>query len=765
MKRVFSHAWLQSHIDKPLPDSTVVADHLNRHAFEVESVVTADDGTALYELDILPNRSIDCSCHRGIARELSALFSLPAHRLCEEKPFSFSTNTSSIATERCDRYATLTIKQAKGSALSPEIATFLGHIKQKSIHPIVDLSNYVLFDSGHPVHAFDAAKVSGSFTVRQAKEGETLELLDGRTITLVPDDIVIVDGERDTAIALAGVMGGAATKVDETTEHIYLEIAAFDGPSVRRTARRHTAQTDAAQQCSQNIPPELIDFVATSAANLFGQYGTVTSSTDSRRVPIARKRVTGVSVVEVNTLLGSSYAQADIAGVFDRLHLPYTYANPRATFIETVQKQLGKPYVYGASVTRDAPDAFDCSSLVCWAAAQAGKSVPRISLNINLFAESVDEPEPGDILFTRSEDPTARVHTKSVPEAGFPVVHGTVEEGINHCAIITGPETTIEAEGSSGANKVVEKPLDVSRAHSFGRLFTDEKRFIVSVPVTRPDLRDECDLIEEIGRIKGYDTLPSQEPSSTDPVPPGASFAARSLILKTLQPLGFSEIMTSSFCKKGSVQVARPVAKDKGGLRASLRPGMEQALAHAAYHGELLGLDTVRLIEIGTVFSKEGESVHLALGSCAVLGRNDPDLSALEQAVQAVLPLPGGFEGSVWEVALDDVSVDATQYEPFPPSKDRRYQPPSKYPFVLRDLAVFVPEGTTATDARKEISSHAGAHLRHLSLFDEFEKNGNISFAFRLVFQSDTMTLTDAMVTKDMATITTALERRGYTIR
>ncbi|MDE0243103.1 MAG: phenylalanine--tRNA ligase beta subunit-related protein [Candidatus Kaiserbacteria bacterium] len=765
MKGVFSHAWLQSYFDTPLPEPQTIADLLNRHAFEVDAVSTAEDGTAVYELDILPNRSVDCLAHQGIAYELGAILSQQLSRKRDAVPIQFThPSENCIRTERCDRYATLTVKNLSLKETPSQIAERLRCIGQRGINPITDLANYFLFDIGHPVHAFDAKKVSGSFAVRQAHDQEPFTPLNGEAVTLSPEDIVITDAANDTVIALAGVIGSEATKVDETTTDIYLEMAVFDGLSIRRTTRRIGRTTDASQRFSQNLPPEIIDESAQHAIAFFSQYGTVTDSADSQRIPVGKQRVTGVSVREVNSILGTSYTQEDIAGVFDRLHFSYQYENPKEVFLKKIREQIGKPYVYGSSVTRDAPDQFDCSSLVCWAAAQAGKSIPRVSINQCLFAAPVEQPEPGDIIFTKANDPDASVRTESVQEAGFPIVHGSVAEGISHCVIITDHKTTVEAEGSGGANSVVEKPLDLSRSVRVGRLFDDEKRFIVSVPVTRPDLRDERDLIEEISRIMGYDTVSDREPEQQPPGSVSPTYAQHVAVVQKLQTLGFSEIMTSSFCKKSPLCVVRPVAKDKGCLRTALRPGTEQALEQAAYYGDLLGLDTVRVMEVGTVFSEDGMSMHIALGVCPTLGRKAVDMKQVEQEVRDVVPIPGGFDGSVWEVPLADIPLSGTD-TPFTASDTIRYKTPSKYPFVLRDLAVFVPDNTDTAAAEECIREYAGEYLRQVSLFDEFTKDGKTSYAFRLVFQSDTETLDDKQVTASMEHLTRALEDRGFIVR
>lgn len=120
--------------------------------------------------------------------------------------------------------------------------------------------------------------------------------------------------------------------MDEHTRSVYIEIATFRGASVRRTARRLRCDSDAAIRFSQNIPPEMVGYAAAHVASLFTKYGTVTDSADSRRLPLGNERKTGVSVSEVNALLGTSYRAEDIAGALDRLLLVHEYADPRAVF-------------------------------------------------------------------------------------------------------------------------------------------------------------------------------------------------------------------------------------------------------------------------------------------------------------------------------------------------------------------------------------------------------------------------------------------------
>ena len=630
MKGIYSHQWLQTFFDTPLPSPEKVAEGLLKHSFEVEEVRSAEGGDTVYELDILPDRSADCLAHYGIAKEIAAIFSLPLKRRYFQEQFSFSGTVKYIQTDACDRYTILKIDEAAIPETPAEIQQHLAAIGQRCIHPIVDVSNYILFDIGQPIHAFDARKVSGQFGVRQAKADEQLVILGGEEVALQEDDVVITDADNDRPIALAGVKGGEETRVDEDTKAVYIEIASFDSVSVRRTMRRTGLISDAALRFSQGYPPELIDYTAHRVAEIFGQYGSITDSFDCRRIPLKKRQQTNVSVSGVNDLLGTVYTQKEIADALQRLE------------------------------------------------------------------------------FIRKTD--------------------------------------------------------------------SQEQFTVSVPIERPDVQGENDLIEEVGRILGYDTVPSTAPANKSLsmlwtrirgiVSPNNDelFAKRLAVLRAVRSIGFSEVMTSSFRAKDAVCVARPVAKDKGCLRSSLRKGIEEALDQNAYNGELLGLGIVQVAEVGSVFTKDGEKIHLALGARETLGRGKADMAAIEKEVKQVLDIGSGFENGVWEVPLETVQV--RQHPGKTPSmREVRYVPPSKYPFVLRDVAVFVPDGADAKKTETLLRKSGGKHLQQVNVFDSFEKDDRQSYAFRLVFQSDTETLDDTTVNKQMDSVYKALEQGGYEVR
>ena len=741
MKRIYSIKWLQSFFDSKLEN---IEEKMLSHLFEVEDI-----DEKKIELDVLANRA-DCLSHYGIAKELGAIYNIPLNKKYLQKEFEFKEKKEYIDTEKCDRYSIIEVENCEIDKTPDDVLEFLEDIGQQSINPIVDLTNYIMFLVGHPIHAFDKDKISGEFSVRQGK-GEKLTLLNNETIVLDDDDVVICD---NNPIALAGVMGGSSTKVEKGTKNICIEVASFDKSSIRETSRRHNIQTDSSSIFSYNVPAERVGYTADVVCEIFSKYGDVRKSYDSLRVKLPKQRKTGVSVTEINNTLGTQFKKEEIEDVFKRFGFKYEYINPREKFIEVAKDALGTPYKYGSSVLRD--DTFDCSSLICYAAAQAGLSIPRISVNQYLFSRETSNPREGDIYFIPSTDKNLKPHTERIIEKGFPTSPGSVEKGVNHCGIYIGDSMGIIAEGNTGENKVIKQSTDGSIIRE---IFDDEKRFVISIPVERQDIEIGADLIEEVGRLIGYDTIPSKEPSkenNKDEI--NREMATHFKIIKELNKQGFSEIITYSFRDKGDIYVKHPVAKDKGALRKDISQNMKEALEVNSYNGELLGLDDVRLVEIGSVFNDGVEKRHIALGVSNVKGRGKVDIDKIEDSIRGTVK--ESFKDQIIE--CDVPHIKNNEYEKFNVSLVN-VKTPSKYPFVLRDISLFVKEGTKREDIEEKINKYP--NIKRINFIDQFEKDGNMSFTFRIVFQSDEKTLNNDEVNETMKEMEDSFTKEGHSIR
>jgi len=212
----------------------------------------------ILELSLTPNRP-DALGHFGLAREAAALFRVPFEPAYPPPPaHSQSSDLSKYVSvdiedaERCSRYGAAVILGATVGPSPLEMRWRLTSLDVRPISNLVDITNLVMLEFGHPTHAFDLDKVAGgTIVIRRARSGETLRTLDGVDRTLTTDDLVICDGGGP--VALAGVMGGGNSEISESTRRVLFECATFDPRSVRRTARRHGLHTEASHRFERGV--------------------------------------------------------------------------------------------------------------------------------------------------------------------------------------------------------------------------------------------------------------------------------------------------------------------------------------------------------------------------------------------------------------------------------------------------------------------------------------------------------------------------------
>lgn len=246
------------------------------------------------EIGLTANRGDACS-HLGVASDVAALFNIPFQRfpktnLPQTPPTSKSIHIAQ--SELCERYLALELHNVQ---VQPSPETIQHHLKAIGIEPknnVVDASNYTLQQNGHPNHIFDLDTITGNIQVRLAHEGETLTLLDGKTINLHNQDIVIADDSG--AIALAGVMGGQKTAVTPNTRNVLVEIAHFHPTHIRKSAKRHLYHTDASFRFERGIDKHHIPHSAQTIIQLLQEnaQATLIGISDEYPVPHQPKTVT-----------------------------------------------------------------------------------------------------------------------------------------------------------------------------------------------------------------------------------------------------------------------------------------------------------------------------------------------------------------------------------------------------------------------------------------------------------------------------------------
>ncbi|NCY23259.1 phenylalanine--tRNA ligase subunit beta, partial [bacterium] len=234
-------------------------------------------GEVVIEVEITSNRP-DLASICGLARELSALgvslkerTPIPATAQAELKGWKVSTEDPKL----CPHY-TLTGLEVKAGIDSPDwMKKRLVAAGLRSLGLLVDITNYVLLETGQPVHVFDGTRVQGpALTVRKAKAGESVTGLDGGKHLLSPNDLVIADGKG--VVALAGVVGGADSAVQPATQKVLLEVASFDAGTVRRTARRLSINTESSKRFARGgLDPELVERTRSRVVQLLREAGAL----------------------------------------------------------------------------------------------------------------------------------------------------------------------------------------------------------------------------------------------------------------------------------------------------------------------------------------------------------------------------------------------------------------------------------------------------------------------------------------------------------
>lgn len=306
------------------------------------------------------------------------------------------------------------------------------------------------------------------------------------------------------------------------------------------------------------------------------------------------------------------------------------------------------------------------------------------------------------------------------------------------------------------------------------------EEWTVIAPWGRTDVTIPADVIADIGQIYGYEHVATITPA---PVPLAECNSRQyysEKIRQALISLGCSEVITSSFRKKDIITLQNALASDKECLRSTLAENIREALDKNMPNVDLLGLTTLALFEIGTVFNKTStgdnvtEHVSLAIGvrtkQQGYTPKDDAPLALFVTTLEEALgvSLSGTSDKGVYECNLTELcsTLPVPQgYDAYEPQEGLTFVPYSAYPFISRDIALWVPETVTAGEIEKEICAHAGALLTRVTLFDSFAKEGRVSYAFRLVFQSYEKTLTDEEVGTIMKTLTDALTAQGFEIR
>jgi phenylalanyl-tRNA synthetase beta chain len=688
----YSYIWLKE-LSGTRKTPKQLAGLLTMRAFELEDSKAEGKETRL-EFSILPNRAHDALSHIGLAREICA---------CEGRKFHFPTSdvgklsTSDVGRLRieikdkklCPRYVGAIIENVKVGPSPKWMRERLLVCGVKPINNIVDITNYVMLETGQPLHAFDFDKIKSEFPisnlayrqagfqfpnksqntksqiriiVRRAKKGEKIKLLDEKVYELSESDLVITDSEKP--IALAGVMGGLKSSVSKKTRTIILESANFNSASVRKTRISYNIVTESSYRFERQIDPNLAEMGAARAVELLEKYG-------GKNIKIV--------------------ATADIY--------------PKK--IKSWQIRLDMSYV---------------NSLL-------GEKIPV-----------------------------------------------------------------------SGMKNILENLGLVVRAS--GKFLNCE------IPTRRIDLKTQEDLVEEVGRIYGYENIREQPLVAEVEIPPqNAKRDFENKLRDILVGLGFSEVMNYSFysaddiqkCNlkiKDHIEVANPLSLDQQYLRRNLITNLLKNISL-----NLKNYSQVKIFEIGKKFILEkgtpGE-IDVIAGMLADSAEKHSPFLELKGKIDGLLTKLGykdieyrtqNTEHKFWHesrttriifegekigkigeinprvlkrygikqrIAAFGLKIPALLKVALP---DKLYRPISKFPTVERDISMFVNKLTSYSELIAKIREAGGKLLKNIELFDIFKKDSQKSLALRLKIGSDAKTLTSAEIDAVMKKIILKLEK------
>jgi phenylalanyl-tRNA synthetase beta chain len=316
-------SWLRTFVPDLPSDPQPIADAFTMGGLPCENIETLPNGDKVLDVEVTSNRA-DCLSIVGCAREIAALMNLkfvtPLARTFDSAAGQRSVSVSIEAPDTCPYYSARILRGLKVAPSPKWLADRLEAVGVRPINNVVDVTNYVLFETGQPLHAFDFAKVAGSkIIVRFAKPGETLLTLDGKEQKPTPTMLVIADASKPSA--LAGVMGGEISGVTNATVDVLLESARFEPLTIRRTARALAMASDSSYRFERGLDPTLAKRASDRACELLLDLagGRVDGPLVDAGEPVPPPTKASVRIAHLRELLGVDWSAAQAREALVRL--------------------------------------------------------------------------------------------------------------------------------------------------------------------------------------------------------------------------------------------------------------------------------------------------------------------------------------------------------------------------------------------------------------------------------------------------------------
>ncbi|MCH8741445.1 phenylalanine--tRNA ligase subunit beta [Patescibacteria group bacterium] len=347
----FSYNWLKEFVPKiPKPDK--LAELLTMHSFEVKELMKSKGGRQtsqkdfVLNIDVLPNRGSDCFSHIGIAREIavvtSSKFKIPKYKIQDT---SYKTKDF-IRIEvknraACLRYTARVVVDVKVSPSSKWIQERLIACGLRPINNIVDIINYVMLETGQPLHAFNGSKLEGNkIIVRFAKKGEKITTLDNEKYDLDKDILVIADAKKP--VAIAGIKGGVSAEIDKKTKIVVIESANFNPKIIRQGSQKLNLKTDASLRFEHGIDPNLTEIAVNRVAYLMQKVARGKVAQDI--IDFYPKKVLPQKIKldlgYVESLLGIKIPAKEIQNILKKLNFIINESGARSILVEVPSFRL-----------------------------------------------------------------------------------------------------------------------------------------------------------------------------------------------------------------------------------------------------------------------------------------------------------------------------------------------------------------------------------------------------------------------------------------
>lgn len=384
-----------------------------------------------------------------------------------------------------DRYQAIVLAGANEGARSPlGLQTYLARVGVRPISAVVDVTNYLMLETGQPLHAFDydkLVKLAGGkveIHVRLGRAGEKLELLDGRTIELSTDDIVIAAGE--TAVALAGAMGGAATEIDANTKNIIIESATFDLYKLRATQMRHGIFSEAITRFTKGQPAALTAPVLAEAVRLMGEYaGAKAVSAVAEDYPGKRQPLkVELSIGQINDVLGTSFSVDDVRQMLSNVEFvvdvneqqlqvtaPYWRADIHIAedVIEEVGRLSGFDNIQPTLPTRDFEavreteyDNFKSQLRQILKLGGANEVLTYSFVHGDEMTKALQDPS-NSYRITNSISPNLQYYRQSLTPSLLGLVHANIKQGFDDFALYEINKVHLKSDGLTDEDVPVER--------------------------------------------------------------------------------------------------------------------------------------------------------------------------------------------------------------------------------------------------------------------------------------------------------------------